>query len=77
MHPSGEWKFSAPRQFFRPHDRNEEHTFDILKSNISQSGTQESGDILDTTAFEFCKSGQRTCKLNHFYLWLRWKDEDV
>jgi hypothetical protein len=53
------------------------NTFDILKSNLSQSGTQESGEILDTTAFEFCKSGQRTCKLNHFYLWLRWKDEDV
>jgi hypothetical protein len=25
------------------------NTFDILKSNLSQSGTQESGEILDTT----------------------------
>ena len=53
------------------------NTFDVLKSNLSQSSTQESGEILDSTAFEFCKGGQRTCKLNHFYLWLRWKDEDV
>ena len=52
-------------------------SFDVLKSNLSKSGTQESGAILDSTAFEFCKYGQRTCKLNHFYLWLKWKNADV
>ena len=52
-------------------------SFDVLKSNLSKSGTQESGAILDSTAFEFCKYGQRTCKLNHFYLWLKWKDADI
>ena len=52
-------------------------SFDVLKSNLSKSGTQESGAILDSTAFEFCKYGQRTCKLNHFYLWLKWKVADV
>lgn len=52
-------------------------TWDVLKANLSQSGTQESGIILDSTAFEFCKFGQRTCKLNQFYMWLRWKDQDL
>lgn len=53
------------------------NTFDILKSNLSMSGTQESGEILDGTALHFCKYGQRTAKLNHFYLWLCWKDQDL
>lgn len=52
-------------------------TWDVLKANLSQSGTQESGVILDSTAFEFCKHGQRTCKLNQFYMWLKWKDQDL
>ena len=53
------------------------NTFDILKANLSMSGTQESGEILDGTALHFCKYGQRTAKLNHFYLWLCWKDKDL
>jgi hypothetical protein len=53
------------------------NTFDILKSNLSMSGTQESGEILDGTALHFCKYWQRTAKLNHFYLWLCWKDQDL
>ena len=53
------------------------NTFDILKANLSMSGTQESGEILDGTALHFCKYGQRTAKLNHFYLWLCWKDQDL
>ena len=51
------------------------NTFDILKSNLSMSGTQESGEILDGTALHFCKCGQRTAKLSHFYLWLCWRDQ--
>ena len=43
------------------------NTFDILKANLSMSGTQESGEILDGTALHFCKYGQRTAKLSHFY----------
>lgn len=43
-------------------------SWDVLKSNLSKSGIQESGAILDTTAFDFCKYGQRACKLNHFYM---------
>ena len=53
------------------------NVFDILKANLSKSGTQESGEILDGTALEFCKYHQRTAKLNHFYLWLCWKDQDL
>lgn len=53
------------------------NVFDVLKSNLSKSGTQESGEILDGTALEFCKYQQRTAKLNHFYLWLCWKDHDL
>lgn len=53
------------------------NVFDVLKSNLSKSGTQESGEILDGTALEFCKYHQRTAKLNHFYLWLCWKDQDL
>ena len=53
------------------------NVFDVLKSNLSKSGTQESGEILDGTALEFCKYNQRTAKLNHFYLWLCWKDQDL
>lgn len=52
-------------------------SWDVLKSNLTKSGTQESGAILDSTAFDYCKYGQRTCKLHHFYLWLKWKKEDV
>ena len=40
------------------------NVFDVLKSNLSNSGTQESGEILDGTALEFCKYNQRTAKLN-------------
>jgi hypothetical protein len=39
--------------------------------------TQESGVVLDSTAFDFCKYGQRTCKLHHFYMWMKWKKEDL
>jgi hypothetical protein len=35
------------------------NVFDVLKSNLSKSGTQESGEILDGTALEFCKYHQR------------------
>ena len=52
-------------------------SWDILKSNLTKSGTQESGTVLDSTAFDFCKYGQRTCKLHHFYMWLKWNKEDV
>lgn len=52
-------------------------SWDVLKANLTKSGTQESGAILDSTAFDYCKYGQRTCKLHHFYLWLKWKKEDV
>ena len=52
-------------------------SWDVLKSNLSKSGTQASGIVLDSTAFDFCKYGQRTCKLHHFYMWLRWNKEDV
>lgn len=41
------------------------NAFDILKANLDKSGTQESGEIADSTALEFCKYNQRTCKLNH------------
>ena len=51
--------------------------FDILKANLDKSGTQESGEIADSTALEFCKYNQRTCKLNHFYLWLCWNGKDL
>jgi hypothetical protein len=44
------------------------NVFDGLKSNLSKSGKQESGEILDGTALEFCKYHQRTAKLNHFYI---------
>ena len=53
------------------------NAFDILKANLDKSGTQESGEIADSTALEFCKYNQRTCKLNHFYLWLCWKGNDL
>lgn len=53
------------------------NAFDILKSNLDKSGTQESGLIADSTALEFCKYNQRTCKLNHFYLWLCWNGKDL
>ena len=53
------------------------NAFDILKSNLDKSGSQESGEIADSTALEFCKYNQRTCKLNHFYLWLCWKEQDL
>ena len=53
------------------------NAFDILKANLDKSGTQESGEIADSTALEFCKYNQRTCKLNHFYLWLCWKGKDL
>jgi hypothetical protein len=53
------------------------NVFDVLKSNLSKSGTQESGEILDGTALEFCKYKQRTAKLNHFYVWLCWKNQDL
>ena len=52
-------------------------SWDVLKSNLTKSGTQESGTVLDSTAFDFCKYGQRTCKLHHFYMWLKWNKEDV
>jgi hypothetical protein len=52
-------------------------SWDILRSNLTKSGTQESGIVLDSTAFDFCKYGQRTCKLHHFYMWLKWNKEDV
>jgi hypothetical protein len=52
-------------------------TWEVLKANLTQSGTQESGVIIDSTAYEFCKFGQRTCKLNQFYMWLLWKDQDL
>ena len=51
--------------------------FDILKANLDKSGTQESGEIADSTALEFCKYNQRTCKLNHFYLWPSWSGKDL
>ena len=44
----------------------EKKTFDILKTNSSMSGTQESGEILDGTALHFRKYGQRTAKFNRF-----------
>lgn len=53
------------------------NAFDNLKANLDKSGTQESGEIADSTALEFCKYNQRTCKLSHFYLWLCWKDKDL
>ena len=53
------------------------NAFDILKANLDKSGTQESGEIADSTALEFCKYNQRTCKLNHFYLWLSWSGKDL
>jgi hypothetical protein len=31
------------------------NVFGVLKSNLSKSGTQESGENLDGTALEFCK----------------------
>ena len=52
-------------------------SWDVLKSNLTKSGTQESGVVHDSTAFEFCKYGQRTCKLHHFYMWLKWNKEDI
>jgi hypothetical protein len=52
-------------------------SWDVLKSNLSKSGTQESGVVLDSTAFEFCKYGQRTCKLHHFCMWLKWNNKDL
>ena len=51
--------------------------FDILKANLDKSGTQESGEMADSTALEFCKYNQRTCKLNHLYLWLSWSGKDL
>ena len=53
------------------------NAFDILKANLDKSGTQESSEIADSTALEFCKYNQRTCKLNHFYLWLSWSGKDL
>lgn len=53
------------------------NAFDILKANLDKSGTEESGEIADSTALEFCKYNQRTCKLNHFYLWLCWNGKDL
>jgi hypothetical protein len=55
------------------------NTFDVLEVNVKSVTVWHPGEwrILDASAFEFCKSGQRTCKMNHFYLRLRWKDEDV
>ena len=53
------------------------NAFDILKANLDKSGSQESGEIADSTALEFCKYNQRTCKVNHFYLWLCWKEQDL
>ena len=75
IHPEN-GKFSDAEQFSALLTESK-NAFDILKANLDKSGTQESGEIADSTALEFCKYNQRTCKLNHFYLWLCWKGKDL
>ena len=75
IHPEN-GKFSDAEQFSALLTESK-NAFDILKANLDKSGTQESGEIADSTALEFCKYNQRTCKLNDFYLWLCWKGKDL
>lgn len=75
IHPEN-GKFSDAEQFSALLTESK-NAFDILKANLEKSGTQESGEVADSTALEFCKYYQRTCKLNHFYLWLCWKGKDL
>ena len=53
------------------------NNFDTLWYRLNKSGRNESGEILDVTAMQFCKYGQRTVNVSHFYQYLLWKDQDL
>ena len=44
-----------PENSFSPLLTETRNAFDILKANLDKSGSQESGEIADSTALEFCK----------------------
>ena len=50
-------------------------SWDVLKASLTTSGLSD--EILHSTVFNFCKYGQPTCKIHHFYMWLKWCNEDV
>ena len=53
------------------------NNFDTLWYRLDKSGRNENGDILDATAMNFCKYGQRTVNVSHFYQYMLWKDQDL
>jgi hypothetical protein len=53
--------------------------YDTLLSDLNQSGRNESGEVLDKTALEFCKQRGhgRVLNLPLFYCYLVWKNKNL
>lgn len=50
---------------------------DKLLFNLNQSGRNETGEILDCTAMQFCKVSGRVLNLPLLYCYLIWKNQDL